>query len=132
VAQRCPPGSRVLAVGGPGVWLALQEAGLTPVSTQPGSGQVSPARVSRAQTDSGKTDFARADTRQGDAAQTDFAPEGTGQPVVAVVQGYGAGVGWVDLAEAAYAVQDGRSGSLRTRTTPFPQTEASHPETARW
>ena len=32
VAQRCPGGSRVLAVGGPGVTLALQEAGLLPVS----------------------------------------------------------------------------------------------------
>jgi glycerol 3-phosphatase-2 len=34
VAQHCPPGSPVLAVGGPGVTLALQEAGLLPVSTQ--------------------------------------------------------------------------------------------------
>jgi len=31
VARRCPPGSRVLAVGGPGVPLALEEAGLLPV-----------------------------------------------------------------------------------------------------
>lgn len=31
VAQRCPRGSRVLAVGGPGVSLALREAGLLPV-----------------------------------------------------------------------------------------------------
>ena len=31
VAQRCPPGSRVLAVGGPGVELALREAGLVAV-----------------------------------------------------------------------------------------------------
>jgi glycerol-1-phosphatase len=34
VAQRCPPGSLVLAVGGPGVTLALQEAGLVPVHAQ--------------------------------------------------------------------------------------------------
>jgi glycerol 3-phosphatase-2 len=32
VAQRCSQGSRVLAVGGPGVPLALEAAGLTPVS----------------------------------------------------------------------------------------------------
>lgn len=32
LAQRCPGGSRVLAVGGPGVCLALKEAGLLPVS----------------------------------------------------------------------------------------------------
>jgi glycerol 3-phosphatase-2 len=34
VAQHCPPGSRVLAVGGPGVTLAVQEAGLLPVSAE--------------------------------------------------------------------------------------------------
>ena len=67
VAQRCRPGSRVLAVGGPGVSLALEEAGLTPVPAQ---------------------------TR-------------TGEPVVAVLQGYGAQVTWTDLAEVAYAVQAG-------------------------
>ena len=33
VARRCPPGSRVLAVGGPGVPLALQDEGLVPVRT---------------------------------------------------------------------------------------------------
>src|SRR5665647_1015853 len=32
LAQRCPGGSRVMAVGGPGVCLALKEAGLLPVS----------------------------------------------------------------------------------------------------
>jgi glycerol 3-phosphatase-2 len=68
VAQRCPPGSRVLAVGGPGVTLALEEAGLLPVAAQ--------------------------------ARRLD-------QPVVAVLQGYGAQVAWTDLAEAAYAVQAG-------------------------
>jgi len=68
VAQRCPRGSRVLAVGGPGVWLALQEAGLLPISAQ--------------------------------AAPSD-------EPLVAVLQGYGAQVAWTDLAEAAYAVQAG-------------------------
>lgn len=68
VAQRCGLGSRVLAVGGPGVTLALQEAGLIPVSAQA--------------------------TRPG-------------APVAAVLQGYGDGVAWTDLAEAAYAVQSG-------------------------
>jgi len=34
VAQRCPAGSRVLAVGGPGVSLALDEVGLVAVSAQ--------------------------------------------------------------------------------------------------
>lgn len=68
VAQRCPAGSTVLAVGGPGVALALEEAGLLAVSPQ----QI------------------RSD-----------------EPVVAAVQGYGANVGWADLAEVAYAVQAG-------------------------
>jgi glycerol-1-phosphatase len=73
LARRCPSGSRVLAVGGPGVSLALQEAGLIPVSAQPTLPQ---------------------------AARP-------GEPVVAVLQGYGAQVAWTDLAEAAYAVQAG-------------------------
>ena len=68
VAQRCPVGSPVLAVGGPGVALALEEAGLRAVSPP---------------------------------------QHRSGEPVVAVVQGYGAHVGWADLAEAAYAVQAG-------------------------
>ncbi|HZW44774.1 MAG TPA: HAD-IIA family hydrolase [Dermatophilaceae bacterium] len=68
VAQRCPAGSMVLGVGGPGVALALEEAGLLPVS---------PQRIR------------------------------SEEPVVAVVQGYGANVGWADLAEVAYAVQAG-------------------------
>jgi len=68
VAQHCPPGSRVLAVGGPGVSLALHEAGLVAVSAQTPS---------------------------------------SGEPLAAVLQGYGAQVGWTDLAEAAYAVQAG-------------------------
>ena len=34
VAQHCPLGSRVLAVGGQGVFLAIQEAGLLPVSAR--------------------------------------------------------------------------------------------------
>ncbi len=77
VAQRCPPGSRVLAVGGPGVDLALQEAGLCPVRAQPATAQ--------AGAEAGRSE----------------------EPVVAVVQGYGAAVAWTDLAEAAYAVQAG-------------------------
>ena len=68
VAQRCPAGSTVLAVGGPGVTLALEEAGLVAVS---------PQRIR------------------------------SEEAVVAVVQGYGANVGWADLAEVAYAVQAG-------------------------
>ena len=68
VAQRCPPGSRVLAVGGPGVPLALQEAGLVAVR----------APVQRSE-----------------------------ERVVAVLQGYGPEVAWTDLAEVAYAVNDG-------------------------
>ncbi|MEP7034881.1 MAG: HAD-IIA family hydrolase [Actinomycetota bacterium] len=68
LAQRLSPGARVLAVGGPGVPQALQEAGLTAV----------PARGAA-----------------------------VGEPVVAVLQGYGADVAWTDLAEVAYAVQAG-------------------------
>jgi glycerol-1-phosphatase len=68
VGRRCPVGSRVLAVGGPGVADALEEAGLVPVA--PG-------------------------------------PTSSAESVMAVVQGYGAQVGWADLAEVAYAVQAG-------------------------
>jgi len=68
LAQRCGLGSRVLAVGGPGVLLALEEAGLTAVSAP--------------------------------ATRPD-------EPVVAVLQGYGAQVDWTDLAEVAYAIQAG-------------------------
>lgn len=78
VAQRCPSGSRVMAVGGPGVSLALQEAGLVPVSAQAATAQAATGQA----------------TRSGDA-------------VLAVLQGYGAAVGWTDLAEAGYAVQAG-------------------------
>lgn len=67
VADNVPPGSGVLAVGGPGVSAALVEVGLAPVG---------PA----------------------EAAEHD---------VVAVLQGYGAGVTASDLAEVAYAVQAG-------------------------
>ena len=68
VAEHCVAGSLVLAVGGSGVGLALEEAGLRPVSVE-GTRPV--------------------------------------EPVVAVLQGYGARVGWSDLAEVAYAVQAG-------------------------
>jgi len=67
VADNVPPGSGVLAVGGPGVSAALVDVGLAPVG---------PA----------------------EAAEHD---------VVAVLQGYGAGVTASDLAEVAYAVQAG-------------------------
>lgn len=39
VAQHCPAGSRVLAVGGPGVSLALQEEGLLPISAHAATAQ---------------------------------------------------------------------------------------------
>ena len=77
VALHCPPGSRVLAVGGPGVDLALEEAGLCPVRAEPAAAP-------------GPADGQRSE-----------------EPLVAVVQGYGASVAWTDLAEAAYAIQDG-------------------------
>lgn len=83
VAQHFPPGSRVLAVGGPGVALALQEAGLLPVFAQ----SAEPAQSAQ-------------------SAQSQ-------QPVVAVLQGFGAGVAWTDLAEVAYAV---RAGALWVAT----------------
>jgi glycerol 3-phosphatase-2 len=73
VAERYPRGSRVLAVGGSGVSLALQAEGLLPVRAQ------------------------------ATTAQTTRSVE----PLVAVLQGYGAEVAWTDLAEAAYAVQAG-------------------------
>jgi HAD superfamily hydrolase (TIGR01450 family) len=68
LAERCPRGSGVLAVGGAGVSLALREAGLLPVTAP--------------------------------SVQS-------GESPVAVLQGYGAGVAWTDLAEVAYAVQAG-------------------------
>jgi len=74
VAQAFPRGSRVLAVGGQGVALALTDEGLVPVFAL------------------GTPDVPAAP------------PE---PPVVAVLQGYGAEVGWADLAETAYAVQTG-------------------------
>ena len=43
LAQRCPRGSGVLAVGGPGVSLALQESGLLPFSAQAPSAQTTPS-----------------------------------------------------------------------------------------
>lgn len=64
-------GARVLAVGGPGVRIALTDAGMHPVS---------PAAAAAARGE---------------------------PPVLAVLQGYGAEVGWSDLAEAAFAVQRG-------------------------
>lgn len=66
--------TRVLAVGGPGVAMALGEAGLEAVLP--------------------------AQTR-------DAAAHGRGLRVAAVVQGYGADVTALDLAEAAYAIADG-------------------------
>lgn len=45
VAHRCPRGSRVLAVGGPGVSLALLEAGLIPVLPQAAPSEQPPVAV---------------------------------------------------------------------------------------
>ncbi len=70
VADRCGPGTRVLAVGGPGVAASLRAAGLIPVESA------------------------------------------TDEPA-AVVQGYGPGVGWSDLAEATFAI---RAGALWVAT----------------
>jgi glycerol-1-phosphatase len=78
IARRFPSGSRVLAVGGPGVAISLTEAGLLPVCAHPASDQPTADQAGR--------------------------PD---QPVVAVLQGYGSEVAWTDLAEAAYAVQAG-------------------------
>jgi len=78
VAQRCPDGSRVLAIGGPGVALALREAGLVPVRAPSISAQTTEPQVGR--------------------------PD---EPLAAVLQGYGAEVAWTDLAEAAFALQAG-------------------------
>ena len=44
VAQHCHPGSRVLAVGGVGVSLALQEEGLRPISAHEAVAQMSPSQ----------------------------------------------------------------------------------------
>lgn len=67
LARSLERGTRVLAVGGPGVAAALEAAGLTPVPAD--------------------------DERRAD--------------VVAVLQGYGAGVTAADLAQVAHAVQNG-------------------------
>ncbi len=72
LSQRLPAGSTVLAIGGPGVRLALAERGLVPVD----SAEPTPA---------------------------------------AVMMGYGADVGWKDLAEASYAVH---AGALFVATNP--------------
>jgi len=88
VAQRCPAGSRVLAVGGPGVSLALKEAGLLPVRAESLAMRAAPATT-------GDRSLA---TEQAGRPDT---------PLVAVLQGYGAEVAWTDLAEAAYAVHGG-------------------------
>jgi glycerol-1-phosphatase len=42
IAEHCPAGSQVLAVGGPGVSLALQDAGLVPISAQATAAQTRP------------------------------------------------------------------------------------------
>jgi HAD superfamily hydrolase (TIGR01450 family) len=93
VAHRCPPGARVLAVGGQGVTLALEEAGLVPVSAQSVSAQSVSAQSVSIQSVSAQSVSSR-ETR-------------SAQPVVAVLQGYGVEVAWTDLAEVAYAVQAG-------------------------
>jgi glycerol 3-phosphatase-2 len=110
LAQRCPPGSRVLAVGGPGVSLALAEAGLLPVRA------AAMARATAQATTRERTQAtAEATTRGRTGAPAEARTRGgrPEAPVVAVLQGYGAEVAWTDLAEAAYAV---RAGALWVAT----------------
>lgn len=64
LADRLPPGAKVLAVGGDGVRLAIEQAGFEPVETAE-------------------------------------------QKPAAVLQGYDASVGWAELAEACYAINQG-------------------------
>lgn len=70
LAELVPAGARVLAVGGDGVQIALEDEGLTAV-------------------------------RAGD-----LLAEGA-EPVQGVLQGFGKQVSWVDLSEAAFAIQQG-------------------------
>lgn len=100
LAQHAPAGSRVLAIGGPGVCLALSEAGLVPVRAQESS-QEAAQTAAQANAPGVVQHAAPASSRPGAPAGR---PDGA---VVAVLQGYGAQVGWTDLAEAAYAVQAG-------------------------
>jgi glycerol 3-phosphatase-2 len=80
LAERLPPGSRVLVVGAEALRAEVRDAGLEPVS------------------------------------RAEEAP-------VAVVQGYGPQVGWVDLAEAAVAIRGGAlwMATNTDRTLPSPR-----------
>jgi HAD superfamily hydrolase (TIGR01450 family) len=80
IRDRVPAAARVLAVGGPGVPAALEAVGLTVVR---------PHELAAA--------ASQAVTGAANGAST----------VAAVLMGYGPGVGWADLAEAAYAVAGG-------------------------
>ncbi len=124
VAQRAPAGSRVLAIGGPGVSLALSEVGLVPVRAQMSSREAAvtlvQAKLPRAVPHavsaslqpavSASLQPAASDSLQPPAPASPQQAVRAGRPdgaVVAVLQGYGALVAWADLAEAAYAVQAG-------------------------
>lgn len=79
LAAQLPPGARVLAVGGPGVGVALAAEGLTPVTAQAS---------------------AAAAVAPGEGRSSSPEP-------AAVLQGYGPEVTAAELAEVAYAVQGG-------------------------
>ncbi|RJS46395.1 HAD-IIA family hydrolase [Nocardioides cavernaquae] len=80
IAGMAPPGSRVLAVGGPGVHEAIAEAGLVPVTV---------------------TELHTELHTGADAGSSE------GVPLVAVLQGLGVDVTWTELAEIAYRTQAG-------------------------
>ena len=108
LAQHVPAGSRVLAIGGPGVCLALSEAGLVPVRAQESSQEA--AQTAAQANAPGVIQHAAPASSQHAAPASSRPGAPAGRPdgaVVAVLQGYGAQVGWTDLAEAAYAVQAG-------------------------
>lgn len=103
LAQHCPSGSRVLAIGGPGVSLALREAGLLPVTGQA-------AQLGEPIPDQPIPDQPNSDQPNSDQPVSDepiLGEPASDEPYAAVLQGYGPQVAWSDLAEAAYAVQAG-------------------------
>jgi HAD superfamily hydrolase (TIGR01450 family) len=83
--DRLAPGAAVLAVGGPGVALALAEVGLRPVLAS-------------------AAEAAEAAAGAGSKSQRDAA---RGSRIEGVLQGFGTEVAWSDLAEATYAIVDG-------------------------
>ncbi|YAL82037.1 HAD-IIA family hydrolase [Dermacoccaceae bacterium W4C1] len=95
LAQLLPSGSAVLAIGGEGVPLALQRAGLRPYRCDG-----TPWAPDQQAGEPGEHDPARTEAERG---------EGAGPQVLAVLQGYGTQVRAADLAEAAHAIQAGAS-----------------------